>query len=81
MMLSRILGSTSLAKLPTSVKSASKSPAPVQTTTLAERLASAKKSSEVKFKAAAKTVGDALPAAANELHALYARLLTHAPRS
>ena len=66
MMLFRILGSTSLAKLPTSVKSASKSPAPAQTTTLAERLASAKKSSEARFKAAAKTVGDTLPAAANE---------------
>lgn len=66
MMLSRILGSTSLAKVPTPFNPASKSPAPAQTTTSADRLASAKESSEARFKAAAKTVGDALPAAANE---------------
>ena len=66
MMLSKILGSANLAKLPTSVTLASTSPAQVRTETRADRLASAQESSQARFKAAAEIIGKTLPPAATK---------------
>ncbi len=66
MMLSKILGRTSLATLPTSTGLPPTSQTPLRTETPLERLTSAKESSLASFKAAAATLGKALPAAANE---------------